>query len=502
MRTAPARTHGLSASWISAAEGLGWALAPLYVGPQAPCVGLAGAVRISAAAAASEGAAAADDAIGEASTLGLPVGSPIYYDMEGYALDSPPCTQAVQTFLSAWVAGLHAQGYTAGVYGSAASTMRDLQALSTTSASPDDVWIADWNGSTSVFGDPYVSDTLWTQHARIHQFSGGHAETYGGVTLTIDGDSVDAAVVAAQTDRARLGTVAARPPDAVADAGRATGGARRRRVGRERRWRRTGQLARGRVQRIGGRVADAGRAERARRRLRHGRLRAAPRRRADGERRLADTLREPADTLVQPPPRQPRPRLLERRDDLAAAGELVGNLLPGAAEAGFAREPDGTLEVVTRTPGLFALLPETTPPPAPAGLRGHFAYGSLVLSWPSVSDASGPAVAYEVSLSGQPLLTVSGETVAALRAFHPHAASVYRVRAIDAAGNLGPPSPPLRVLPSPRPGGIPDPLPAWAWSVFRWQLQGQVGPRPQAPRPLPPWFWRWRAWRIAPFHLG
>ena len=59
----------------------------------------------------AEGTAAADDAIASASQLGLPAGSPIYFDMEGYALDNPACTQTVQTFLSAWVAELHAQGY-------------------------------------------------------------------------------------------------------------------------------------------------------------------------------------------------------------------------------------------------------------------------------------------------------------------------------------------------------------------------------------------------------
>ena len=115
--------------------------------------------KIDAASAASQGTPRADDAIASAAALGLPAGSPIYFDMEGYALDNPACSQTVQTFLSAWVDELHAQGYLAGVYGSAASTMRDLQALDHDLAAPDDVWIADWNGDTSVFGDPYVSDS-------------------------------------------------------------------------------------------------------------------------------------------------------------------------------------------------------------------------------------------------------------------------------------------------------------------------------------------------------
>ena len=118
-------------------------------------------------------------------------GSPIYFDMEAYALKDAACTQAVQAFVTAWVDELHARGYVAGVYGSAASTARDMQALAGTPASPDDLWIANWNGNESVFGDPYVSDALWTNHQRIHQYRGGHKETWGGVTINIDSDFVD-----------------------------------------------------------------------------------------------------------------------------------------------------------------------------------------------------------------------------------------------------------------------------------------------------------------------
>ena len=74
--------------------------------------------------------------------------------MEGYDKNDPPCSASVQGFVSAWVDELHALGYLAGVYGSAASTIRDLQALAATASSPDDIWIGDWNGVESVFGRP------------------------------------------------------------------------------------------------------------------------------------------------------------------------------------------------------------------------------------------------------------------------------------------------------------------------------------------------------------
>ena len=113
--------------------------------------------------------------------------------MEGYKGNDATCTKAVQSFVSAWHSELHAQGYVSGVYGSAASTMRDVAALG--SAKPDNAWIANWNGVENVFGDPYVSDALWPNHQRVHQYKGGHKETYGGATINIDSDYVDGAVV-------------------------------------------------------------------------------------------------------------------------------------------------------------------------------------------------------------------------------------------------------------------------------------------------------------------
>ena len=79
-----------------------------------------------------------------------------------------------------------------GVYGSAASTIRDVSTLDTP---PDLAWIANWNGVQSVFGDRYVSDSIWANHQRIHQYKGGHNETYGGVTINVDSNIVDSAVV-------------------------------------------------------------------------------------------------------------------------------------------------------------------------------------------------------------------------------------------------------------------------------------------------------------------
>ncbi|MDP9298288.1 MAG: DUF1906 domain-containing protein [Actinomycetota bacterium] len=186
----------LDAAWVNTVEGLGWNLMPLYVGLQAPCASQGNLASISSTNARSQGRRAADDAVAKASTLGLGIGSPIYFDMEAYDSTKTRCDLAVERFLSAWTDELHAQRYVAGVYGSAASTMQQLVAYADSSfSSPDDIWFAHWNGTPNILGDAYIPDSLWSDHQRIHQFSGGHVETYEGVPINIDSSQVDGAVV-------------------------------------------------------------------------------------------------------------------------------------------------------------------------------------------------------------------------------------------------------------------------------------------------------------------
>jgi Domain of unknown function (DUF1906)/Fibronectin type III domain len=176
----------LSASWISSVEGEGWHPVPTYVGRQAPCS--TGTVPIDPATAAAEGRSAADDAVAQAAAFGLGVGSPIYFDMEAYDINQPSCSQTVLTFLDGWTAEIHVNGYISGVYGSSGSTITDLEkevGISTFHL-PDDIWFADWNGVAGVFGDPYIPDSLWAPNQRLHQYQGGHDETWGGQTINID----------------------------------------------------------------------------------------------------------------------------------------------------------------------------------------------------------------------------------------------------------------------------------------------------------------------------
>ncbi len=198
----------LSAAWISQQAVNGWHLIPTYVGLQAP--GACGCASISSNKATAQGTAAAADAIAQAQALGLGPGTPIYDDMEAYSHTSAN-TAIVLKFLAAWTAGLHAAGYQSGVYSSSNSGITDLASqYGTAYVEPDDLWIANWNGTEST-ADPNVPGAEWANHQRVHQYKGGHNETYGHVTLNIDNNYVDAATAAGAVTPAAAPTLSVSP---------------------------------------------------------------------------------------------------------------------------------------------------------------------------------------------------------------------------------------------------------------------------------------------------
>jgi hypothetical protein len=177
----------LSASWIRSAAAMGWSMLPTYVGPQAPCTGYGNLIMPSRAAA--EGGAVADDAVRDAIALGLPRGSPIYYDMEAYAGGSR-CTAAVLTFLGAWTRQLNIRGYVSGVYSSRDSGIADVQAAAVAKPAgftpPQALWTALWDGRATLgAGTP-----PWPLTARNKQYIGPRDMTLGGFTLNIDTDLI------------------------------------------------------------------------------------------------------------------------------------------------------------------------------------------------------------------------------------------------------------------------------------------------------------------------
>ncbi len=180
----------LNSAWVSTVANEGWHLAPLYVGLQAPCTS---ASNVSVISYADQGIISADDAISQANILGLGPGTPIYFDMEAYNSSNGFCVAMVRQFVTFWVNELRARGYVAGYYSSSASGIRDEALIVDNPAysHPDAIWFANWDNRGSVFGDPFFSDSLWVVHQRLHQYLGGHYESWGGEVLNIDNNLDD-----------------------------------------------------------------------------------------------------------------------------------------------------------------------------------------------------------------------------------------------------------------------------------------------------------------------
>jgi hypothetical protein len=183
----------LNSSWVTTTQSMGWKLIPIYVGLQAPCWPYSGG-KINPAYATLQGQQAADDAVANMARFGMGSGKPVYFDMEGYDNSNGVCASAVKSFLIAWTNELHVKGYRSGVYSSAGSGIADLVTWYG-NQSPDDVWFASWNNQAVTTDPVFPTAAYWPNHQRMHQFVGGHDETYNGVTINIDSNRVDSDVV-------------------------------------------------------------------------------------------------------------------------------------------------------------------------------------------------------------------------------------------------------------------------------------------------------------------
>ncbi len=182
----------LTEAWVEEVTAAGWHLIPTYVGLQAPTSSCSSCAKLSSSSAVAQGTSAAVDAVAQAATVGIGPGSPIYFDMESYSQTSA-ATSAVLAFEQAWTDKLHALGYLSGVYSSSSSGIADLaDQVGGEYRLPDDIWTANWNNQKNT-ADPQLPASGWALHQRIHQYAGGHNETYGGITINIDNDYVDAA---------------------------------------------------------------------------------------------------------------------------------------------------------------------------------------------------------------------------------------------------------------------------------------------------------------------
>jgi hypothetical protein len=193
----------LSPTWVSTQLAKGWRLLPITLGPQAWCTTrerYLKQVRINPsssgtyATARRQGAAEASKTVAAAQRLGISAGSTLWYDIEAFSIARTDCRESALSFLSAWTTQLHTLGYVSGIYSSGASGIKMLDDARATRPGtytmPDHLWIADWNGRAET-ASTYVRSDGWALRQRVHQYRGGHNETYGGVTINIDNNWLD-----------------------------------------------------------------------------------------------------------------------------------------------------------------------------------------------------------------------------------------------------------------------------------------------------------------------
>ena len=206
LRFCQAQTN-LTPTWVATQLATGWHLLPIHLGAQASCTTrdryqkdkISADATNTYAAARSQGRAEANAAVTAARALGITAQSTLYYDLEAFNAGIASCRDSSLWFLSAWTRQLHNSGYVSGVYSSALSGIKILDDARVTPGNrvtlPDQIWIADWNK----VADPnstFVRPDGWVGH-RIHQYQGGHNETWGGVTINIDRNYLDLSGVAA-----------------------------------------------------------------------------------------------------------------------------------------------------------------------------------------------------------------------------------------------------------------------------------------------------------------
>jgi hypothetical protein len=170
----------------------GWRFIPTWVGPQAPCSDYRIKFDADVTTAFAQGRQEAAQALATAQTLGLTTaehpGTVIYYDLEAFDDTAATCVAAAQAFVRGWSTAMRAGGSLAGLYAAACWPSIGLYAQE---APPDAVWMAHWvrpgyDPAVTVWDVPCVANSLWVNQQRIRQYTGGHDETWGEVTLNID----------------------------------------------------------------------------------------------------------------------------------------------------------------------------------------------------------------------------------------------------------------------------------------------------------------------------
>ncbi len=194
----------LTPAWVRTQLAHRWRLLPITLGPQASCSTryprygddetIRPASRRNYRPARLQGRAEAARTVAEAKRLGIVPRSTLWYDLEAFDSRRTRCRESAIRFLHGWTNRLHELGYVSGVYSSAASGIRMLDDVRVTTGHgislPDRIWVGDWNGRADT-ASSYIRSDGWLPGGRVHQYRGGHPETWGGVTINVDSNWLD-----------------------------------------------------------------------------------------------------------------------------------------------------------------------------------------------------------------------------------------------------------------------------------------------------------------------
>jgi len=190
----------LSRTWVETNASHGWRFIPIHVGYQSPCFKNNASSRVqkkrmssTVSTARSQAASDAAEGIAALKKYGFGSGDVHYLDLEWYSRTAT-CDRAVLEFIDVWTEKLHAAGFKSGVYSSGSAAIAALDAAKASGRSmtyPDHLWIAWTNKVANTDAGPYLRDSLWDNHQRIHQYHNGINVTYGGHTINIDKDFLD-----------------------------------------------------------------------------------------------------------------------------------------------------------------------------------------------------------------------------------------------------------------------------------------------------------------------
>ena len=190
----------LSRTWVETNAFHGWRFIPIHVGYQSPCFRNNASSRVqkkrmssTVSTARSQAASDAAEGIAAMKKYGFGSGDVHYLDLEWWSRTTT-CDRAVLEFIDVWTEKLHDAGFKSGVYSSGSAAIAVLDSAKASGRSmtyPDHLWIAWTNKVANTDGGPYLRDSLWDNHQRIHQYHNNVSASYGGYGVTIDKNFLD-----------------------------------------------------------------------------------------------------------------------------------------------------------------------------------------------------------------------------------------------------------------------------------------------------------------------